>query len=219
MRSGSPLAARTEPRVCNPPDAAVPRAAWESRERASQQRRDLAPRRLALRASPLDASPLEQGRRRARDHASTEEEPRPGPVVPSRPLGDGPRPREDLPEAPLHHGHHRRAADDPAVRGLEQRGVGGELARQLHLDAGTISASLRRLELQGLVSRTRSEGDARRVDVELTRRGKAFDVPAKNTAEDAVARALAKASPRDVASTQRLLEDIVAELARAHEAP
>lgn len=91
----------------------------------------------------------------------------------------------------------------------------GELARTLHVDAGTISASLRRLEEQGLVSRTRGEGDARRVDVELTRRGKAFDVPAKNTAEDAVARALAKAAPRDVVATQRLLDDVIAELADA----
>lgn len=91
----------------------------------------------------------------------------------------------------------------------------GELARTLHVDAGTISASLRRLEEQRLISRARSEGDARRVDVELTRRGKAFDAPAKHTAEDAVARALAKASPRDVAATQRLLEDVVAELAHA----
>lgn len=94
----------------------------------------------------------------------------------------------------------------------------GELARLLHVDAGTISASLRRMEEQGLVSRTRGEGDARRVDVELTRRGKAFDVPAKHTAEDAVARALAKAAPRDVAATQRLLEEIVAELGHAYEA-
>lgn len=95
----------------------------------------------------------------------------------------------------------------------------GELARLLHVDAGTISASLRRLEDQGFVSRTRGEGDGRRVDVELTKRGKVFDVPAKHTAEDAVARALAKAAPRDVAATQRLLEDIVAELTSAYEAP
>lgn len=94
----------------------------------------------------------------------------------------------------------------------------GELARLLHVDAGTISASLRRLEEQGLVSRSRGEGDARRVDVELTRKGKTFDAPAKNTAEDAVARALGKAAPRDVAATHRLLEDVVAELGRAYEA-
>jgi DNA-binding MarR family transcriptional regulator len=94
----------------------------------------------------------------------------------------------------------------------------GELARLLHVDAGTISASLRRLEEQGLVTRARGEGDGRRVEVELTRRGKSFDLPAKNTAEDAVARALANTSPRDVASAVRVLEEVIAQLATLHEA-
>jgi DNA-binding MarR family transcriptional regulator len=60
-------------------------------------------------------------------------------------------------------------------------GVSG-LGERLHLDSGTLSPLLRRLEGQGLVTRTRVPGDERSVRVELTADGEglraaAADIP------------------------------------------
>ena len=52
-------------------------------------------------------------------------------------------------------------------------GVSG-LGERLHLDSGTLSPLLRRLEGQGLVSRTRVPDDERSVRVELTDAGEAL---------------------------------------------
>lgn len=66
----------------------------------------------------------------------------------------------------------------------------GQLARLLHLDPGTISAALRRLEAKRLVARRADPLDGRRVTLALTARGRALDSPAKGTAEEAVAELL-----------------------------
>lgn len=50
----------------------------------------------------------------------------------------------------------------------------GELARSLALDAATLSPLIKRLEAQGLVTRTRREGDERTLDVALTPAGQAL---------------------------------------------
>jgi DNA-binding MarR family transcriptional regulator len=52
-------------------------------------------------------------------------------------------------------------------------GVSG-LGERLHLDSGTLSPLLRRLEGQGLVTRTRVPDDERSVRVELTAEGEAL---------------------------------------------
>lgn len=49
-----------------------------------------------------------------------------------------------------------------------------ELGAQLRLDSGTLSPLLKRLESAGLVVRTRSARDERRVEVGLTARGRAL---------------------------------------------
>ncbi|MCJ2183852.1 MarR family transcriptional regulator [Novosphingobium sp. 1949] len=59
----------------------------------------------------------------------------------------------------------------------------GALGARLHLDSGTLTPLLKRLEKAGLVSRTRDPEDERRVLVSLTDqgralRGQALDVPA-----------------------------------------
>lgn len=59
----------------------------------------------------------------------------------------------------------------------------GRLGERLHLDSGTLSPLLKRLEAAGLVTRTRSAGDERSVEVGLTDAGRtlraeARDVPA-----------------------------------------
>ena len=51
----------------------------------------------------------------------------------------------------------------------------GQLARALHVDPGTLSASVRRLEARGLVERRRDPVDTRRVTLGLTRQGRALD--------------------------------------------
>lgn len=55
------------------------------------------------------------------------------------------------------------------------------LGKRLMLDSGTLTPLLKRMERNGLVTRTRSEADNRRVDIHLTEAGgalkdKAFDV-------------------------------------------
>ena len=67
----------------------------------------------------------------------------------------------------------------------EQDGIAvGELCRKLALDSGTLTPLLKKMEQEGLVSRTRSAGDERVVTVRLTEKGaalreKALDVPAQ----------------------------------------
>lgn len=58
----------------------------------------------------------------------------------------------------------------------------GELGERLFLDSGTLTPLLKRLEVAGLVSRSRAAGDERRVIVTLTDAGRALreqavDVP------------------------------------------
>ncbi|WP_233153314.1 MarR family winged helix-turn-helix transcriptional regulator [Kineosporia sp. R_H_3] len=60
----------------------------------------------------------------------------------------------------------------------------GELGRRLHLDSGTLTPLLKRLEADGLVTRTRDLVDERRVLVAVTPAGAALrkdacDVPAR----------------------------------------
>lgn len=49
-----------------------------------------------------------------------------------------------------------------------------ELGEKLHLDSGTLTPLLKRLENKGLVSRTRSQLDERVVQIHLTEQGKAL---------------------------------------------
>ena len=82
----------------------------------------------------------------------------------------------------------------------------GQLARSLHVDPGTLSASLRRLEARGLIERRRDPSDSRRVTIGLTRHGRALDVPRQGTVEAAADALLATASPRDLAAAVRVLD-------------
>jgi len=55
----------------------------------------------------------------------------------------------------------------------------GELGRRLHLDSGTLSPLLVRLESAGLVDRSRPDRDGRRVVVHLTEAGTALRAEAE----------------------------------------
>ncbi|MCG7594305.1 MarR family transcriptional regulator [Mycobacterium sp. PSTR-4-N] len=51
----------------------------------------------------------------------------------------------------------------------------GHLGDRLHLDSGTLSPLLKRLESAGLVRRQRSAADERRVEISLTAQGRALE--------------------------------------------
>ncbi|MGA7834122.1 MAG: MarR family transcriptional regulator [Acidimicrobiales bacterium] len=64
----------------------------------------------------------------------------------------------------------------------------GEIAGLLQLDSPTLSPLLKRLEAAGLVTRTRSSDDERRVDVALTERGRDLRSDAEKIPPAVVAR-------------------------------
>lgn len=82
----------------------------------------------------------------------------------------------------------------------------GALADLMHLDPGTLSAAVRRLELRGLVERTRDAADTRRVRLNLTKAGRRLDRPTKHTVEEAIEQLLAETSPADITRVSRVLQ-------------
>lgn len=59
----------------------------------------------------------------------------------------------------------------------------GALGERLHLDSGTLTPLLKRLQEAGLVERRRDDADERRVLITLTRRGRALRDRAKDVPE------------------------------------
>ncbi|WP_169340547.1 MarR family transcriptional regulator [Ralstonia insidiosa] len=59
----------------------------------------------------------------------------------------------------------------------------GDLGRALYLDTGTLTPLLKRLEEQGLLTRTRDRDDQRRVVIELTEAGRALRARAARVPE------------------------------------
>jgi DNA-binding MarR family transcriptional regulator len=84
----------------------------------------------------------------------------------------------------------------------------GQLAGLLHLDPGTISAALNRLEEKGLVERKKDPRDKRRVSLGLTTAGRALDKTTRGTVESAVTQLLATSSEADIEITRRILADL-----------
>jgi MarR family transcriptional regulator, organic hydroperoxide resistance regulator len=81
----------------------------------------------------------------------------------------------------------------------------GELARQLHLDPGTISTALGRLAGRRLIVRRKDPGDARRIILGLTAAGHEIDRPIDGTVEHAVSRLLDLAGKVTVADARNVL--------------
>ena len=80
--------------------------------------------------------------------------------------------------------------------------AGQELARALHLDASKVALLLRGLEADGMVARTRSAADGRRVALTLTPTGEAL-------AERALARSELAEAPVAEAITRAEREELV----------
>jgi DNA-binding MarR family transcriptional regulator len=64
----------------------------------------------------------------------------------------------------------------------------GEIGRRLHLDSGTLTPLLKRLEAAGMVRRERSRHDERQVEVRLTEAGNALSARAHDLAAAAACR-------------------------------
>lgn len=96
--------------------------------------------------------------------------------------------------------------------------IAGNLAEILHVDRGTVSAALKRLEKKALIERRGDPRDQRRVTVGLTARGRAFDHPAERTVEGCIESLLAEVSAAEIATTKRVLDRLIAQLERAAEA-
>jgi len=88
----------------------------------------------------------------------------------------------------------------------------GELADLLHLDPGTVTGILRRLEAAEVITRARDAADSRRVRLSLTRRGQAINRRRTGTVEFAVRRALATVPEQDVRAARRVLKLLAEEL-------
>jgi MarR family transcriptional regulator, organic hydroperoxide resistance regulator len=87
-----------------------------------------------------------------------------------------------------------------------------ELADLLHLDRGTLSGIIERLEAQQLIARKAHEGDGRSVLLALTPRGRRLERDMTGTVEACVHRALASLSSSEVQVAKRVLEAVAAEL-------
>lgn len=98
------------------------------------------------------------------------------------------------------------------LMGRRPGSTSAELARQLHLDPGTISIAVGWLEAQGLVTRRRSAHDRRVSHLFLTAKGRRLDHPAKATVERAVERLLASSSAAAIATTRRTLKELTRRL-------
>ena len=79
------------------------------------------------------------------------------------------------------------------------------LAALLHLDAGTVSASLGRLERRGLVERRRGQRDKRRVTLGLTAAGRAVDQKVVGSVERTIEEVLEGANPHEVSAACKVL--------------
>jgi MarR family transcriptional regulator, organic hydroperoxide resistance regulator len=84
----------------------------------------------------------------------------------------------------------------------------GQLAALLHVDPGTVSAALRRLEAKGLLQRHRNPRDRRRASLGLTAQGRALDAPAQHSVEHAVELLLASTSPKQLAAMISVVESL-----------
>lgn len=93
----------------------------------------------------------------------------------------------------------------------------GQLAALLHVDPGTVSAALNRLESKGLVERRRDSRDRRRASLGLTSAGRRLDHPIQGTVEGAVERLLDSTPTGEIASMVRVVERLTLLLGEAHE--
>jgi DNA-binding MarR family transcriptional regulator len=89
-----------------------------------------------------------------------------------------------------------------------------QLSAYFHLDPGTISASIARLEHKGLIERRRTNRDRRRVTLGLTADGRALDGESGEDIDRALETLMDACDTHDGAGAQVLLERMAGELER-----
>jgi DNA-binding MarR family transcriptional regulator len=92
----------------------------------------------------------------------------------------------------------------------------GQLAALLHVDPGTASATLKRLEEKGLVERRRDPRDMRRAALGLTSKGREIDRPQQGTVEEASEKLLSEIPTEDAFKVAAILERFTALLAESN---
>ena len=101
-----------------------------------------------------------------------------------------------------------------AVRCIGKRPglAAGELASLLHLDPGTVTGILKRLEDARMIAREQDASDGRRMRLTLTRAGRAVDRLSAGSVEGAIKKVLATASAADLAAAGRVFRRLASEL-------
>ena len=87
-----------------------------------------------------------------------------------------------------------------------------QLAELLHVDRGSVTALIKRLEARGFARRRPDQSDGRSVRLSLTARGAKLDAPARVSVEHAVASVLSRTSAKDLAAVRRVLVRLVTAL-------
>lgn len=88
----------------------------------------------------------------------------------------------------------------------------GDLARTLHVHPSTLTGILQRLEARGLLRRLSDPSDARRVQLEITAKGKRLTIPSVGTVESAIKRLMSTWTDSELSVTRRTLTAIAEEL-------
>ncbi len=89
----------------------------------------------------------------------------------------------------------------------------GDLGRTLYLDTGTLTPLLKRLEEQGLLTRTRDQDDQRRVVIELTETGRALKERATKVPPALTCKI--PLEPDEISATREVLHKLLNALAAA----
>lgn len=100
------------------------------------------------------------------------------------------------------------------VVGQSPNATARAIAEVLGMHPSTLTGVLARLERQGLLQRRVDPDDRRRVRFQLTAKGRKIDRERKGTVEAAVRRAMGRATPAALASTEEVIALLVAELVR-----
>ena len=95
----------------------------------------------------------------------------------------------------------------------------GQLARLLHLDPGTVSAALKRLERKALLERRKDPRDGRRASLGLTAEGRLLDAPEAGTVEAAVEKLLATVDAAHLSTATGVLDRLTRFLEADRAAP
>ena len=115
--------------------------------------------------------------------------------------------------------HSKRAEKDTGITGPQLWAIktiaenapikGAELARRMFIHPTTVVGILDRLEVRGLIVRTRSKSDRRVVEIELTGQGKALVASAPEVAQRMLVKGLEKLPETNLSRISDGLEELV----------